>query len=143
MLVEDHAALAEAVAELLQEQGFEVRTTGSGSEALKVAKVFLPDIVLCDLRLPDTSGLNLAEAIRASRDTTGVLFVIHSALDDASMRSLQNDISADLVNLFLPKPLTKQRIDLLLEKFSLWQRSRPSPSGLQGRRKRPAGRGRL
>ena len=57
LLVEDHADLAAATASLLRGEGLEVRTARTGREALEVAPNFRPQLILCDMNLPDMDGL--------------------------------------------------------------------------------------
>ena len=56
LLIEDHAPLAEATAEFIRSKGLDVRIASTGREALETAAVFHPEIVLCDLSLPDMPG---------------------------------------------------------------------------------------
>ena len=51
LLVEDHAALAEATAELMRLHGLQVRVAATGGDALKTAEEFNPVLILCDLML--------------------------------------------------------------------------------------------
>src|SRR5262249_54521582 len=56
LLIDDHAAHSAAMAELLNREGLEVRTALSGEEGLQVASAFRPQLILCDLNLPDMTG---------------------------------------------------------------------------------------
>jgi CheY-like chemotaxis protein len=114
LLVEDSAEFAEATAEFLSAVGLEVRIVESGEEALATARVFQPEIILCDRRLPDMSGLDVARALRANPNTKYAVFALHSAISDVELRALEREIDADEVNLFLSKPLTQQKLDSLL-----------------------------
>jgi len=53
LLVEDHPDWAAAMGEFLRSEGLEVQPALSGSEALDVAAAFRPQLILCDLNLPD------------------------------------------------------------------------------------------
>src|SRR5262249_31380833 len=86
LLVEDSAALAEATAEYLQFLGLDVCIAGNGKDALQAVGLFRPEIVLCDLRLPDMSGLDLLQALRLNRDTEGAVLALHSAMSEADLR---------------------------------------------------------
>src|SRR5262245_49304226 len=79
LLVEDNEPLAEVTAEFLRNAGLEVQVALTGHEALASVGTFRPDIVLCDLRLPDMAGFDIAKALRNSPVTKNALFVIHSA----------------------------------------------------------------
>jgi two-component system CheB/CheR fusion protein len=114
LLVEDYAPLAEATAELLRDAGLTVRIAESGKEALRVAIAFRPDIVLFDLSLPDMSGLDVARALRSNPDTKDALLAMHTAMSDIDIRTFRSEIPLDEVNLFLPKPLTDEKVATLL-----------------------------
>ncbi len=65
LLVEDNADAADMMQLVLEMQGHEVRVAPSGREALELLRREETDIVLCDIGLPDMSGYDLAETVRA------------------------------------------------------------------------------
>ena len=67
LLVEDHAGFAEATAALMRHHGLDVSIATSGGDALKLAEECRPVLVLCDLTLPDMTGLDVVQALRARR----------------------------------------------------------------------------
>ena len=109
-MVEDHAILAEVTADFLRGSGLEVLVAESGYEALTLALKFRPGIVLCDLNLPDMSGIDVARALRKDPATKNVLFVIHSALMETEL----DDVSVRNVDLFLSKPMDKEKLKKIL-----------------------------
>jgi diguanylate cyclase (GGDEF)-like protein len=62
LLVDDEAALREAIAERLADHGFVVEQAGSGEEALARLADFAFDIIVTDLRLPGVDGTAVIEA---------------------------------------------------------------------------------
>ena len=108
LLVEDHAGLAEATQEFLQSEGFDVRLASSGREALGAAVAFQPDIVLCDLHLPDMTGLDVLSALRENPAVGRPLLVIHTT---PWMAQAPHAPQADL---FLSKPLDNEKLVMLL-----------------------------
>jgi CheY-like chemotaxis protein len=129
LLVEDHAVLAEATAEFLRRMGIEVRIAKSAAEALIVAEAFSPEIVLCDLGLPDHSGLEVARALRAIVDMGNVLFALHTALSDTEIRILERQIHRDEVQLFVSKPITEEKIATLLRELLTLRKNSRIPQG--------------
>jgi CheY-like chemotaxis protein len=109
LLVEDHAGLAEATQEFLQNEGFEVRIASSGREALTAAIAFEPDIVLCDLHLSDMDGVDVLSALRRNPAMEHVLLVIHTASWIPPGHPLQGP-EADLL---VPKPIDNEKIAML------------------------------
>ena len=110
LLVEDHAILAEVTADFLRGAGLDVRVAETGDEALTLAAEFRPEIVLCDLNLPDMSGFDIARALRKDPATRNVLFVIHTALNETDF----GDAAVRNVDLVLSKPMDKEKLEKLL-----------------------------
>ena len=121
LLVEDFLDLAEVSADFLRSFGFDVRMTASGRDALEIAAVFDPAIVLTDLRLPDMSGLDLAKALRARLHSDRLLIAILTGVSSAELRSIEQQ-EAPTVDLFLPKPLNEQMVNDIRAAFNGLQR---------------------
>jgi DNA-binding response OmpR family regulator len=116
LLVEDHAPLAEATAEFMYAKGLDVRIAFDGRQELETAAAFHPQIVLCDLNLPDMSGMELARKLRASPGAKDAVIAMHSAMTDSDLRGMAHHADAP-VNLFLSKPLTEEKIDALISQL--------------------------
>jgi CheY-like chemotaxis protein len=125
LLVEDHADLAEATAEFLKDAGLEVRIATSGGEALETATVFRPHIVMCDMHLPDMSGLDVAQSFRANWRTKDVVFAMHTAMAEVDIQTLELQCIANGVNFCLSKPVTEQKLNRLLAGLAALRRSAP------------------
>src|SRR5262245_60282246 len=103
-------------AEFLEASGVEVRVAGDGKSALEVADAFLPQIVVCDLMLPDLSGLGLAQALRSNTHTKHVVFALYSALAEADIRVLEREARGQ-IDLCFSKPLTVEKLKKLLRRL--------------------------
>ena len=106
LLVEDHAAFAEATAALMRLHGLDVWIAQSGGDALKLAEECNPVLVLCDLSLPDMTGLEVVQALRARRVENDCLTVILSAMSANDLREIEGHTKTSETTLWLPKPLT-------------------------------------
>jgi len=113
LLVDDHQPLAEATAEFLQTYGFDVKIASSGHEALEIASAFEPEIVLCDQRLPDIEGFEVARALRRRPGGSHVVIAIHTAMSATLARALVPPAGV-VVDQILPKPITTETLDALL-----------------------------
>jgi len=65
LVVDDEPGIVELLSTALRFVGFEVRTAGSGSEALAVALSWRPDLVVLDVMLPDLDGFEVTRRLRA------------------------------------------------------------------------------
>ncbi len=65
LVIEDEPTILELLSESLRFAGFDVLTAASGREALRVAAVSRPDLVLLDVMLPDGDGFDVVRTLRA------------------------------------------------------------------------------
>jgi signal transduction histidine kinase/ActR/RegA family two-component response regulator len=65
LVIEDNVDAAETLRAVLEVQGDDVAVASNGREGIEVARSFHPDVVLCDIGLPEMDGYEVARAIRA------------------------------------------------------------------------------
>ena len=73
--------LADVLSRRLGQQGFATRTAESGTEGLALARSAHPDLILLDLRLPDTDGFAICEELADSPETCTIPIIILSGLE--------------------------------------------------------------
>jgi CheY-like chemotaxis protein len=66
LVVEDELKIRELLRSYLEAAGFEVLSTGSGAEAIGLARTARPDLLVLDLRLPDVTGESVAAEVRSA-----------------------------------------------------------------------------
>jgi two-component system CheB/CheR fusion protein len=72
LIVEDNDDTAESLRLLLELFGYEVEVAGTGPAGVRLALARRPDVVLCDIGLPDLDGFGVAQALRRSPATADV-----------------------------------------------------------------------
>ncbi len=92
VIVEDESALAESVKFALESEGFEVVTASTGSEGLEKVRTWHPSLVLLDVMLPDSSGLDVCRKIRSESD---VPIIMITARDSESDKVAGLELGAD------------------------------------------------
>jgi two-component system, OmpR family, response regulator len=75
LVVDDEPTLAELLSMALRYEGWEVRTSANGYDAIRQARAFEPDIVVLDVMLPDLDGLEVLRRIRQRAPRLPVLFL--------------------------------------------------------------------
>jgi CheY-like chemotaxis protein len=65
LVVDDEAGIRMLLTRMLQDWGYGVRDVGSATEALQLIASDPPEIVLCDVSMPEHDGLWLAEQVHA------------------------------------------------------------------------------
>jgi HAMP domain-containing protein/CheY-like chemotaxis protein len=97
LVVEDSTAEQLTIAELLKHDDIDIVLSGSGQEALDVLRGEPCDCVVLDLRLPDMSGFEVLDAIRADASICDVPVVVFtgrelSAEEDAQLHTIARSI---------------------------------------------------
>lgn len=72
LLVDDYRDALEIWEWYLRTQGYRVLTTGTGSEAVRLAVSAHPDVIVMDLELPGVTGCEAARRIRATQATADI-----------------------------------------------------------------------
>jgi two-component system response regulator RegX3 len=68
LVVEDEPSLAETIAHLLRDDGFDVALARTGTDGLEAFGMLGPDLILLDLMIPGINGLELCRTIRRTCD---------------------------------------------------------------------------
>ena len=110
MLIDDHQASAEGLAELLRLEGLEVVVFHGGREALESLDIVNPAAVVCDLGLPIVDGFEVARTLRRTAGDD-LLLIALSGYVDAKTRSKAELAGFDC---HLAKPVQLDRLLALL-----------------------------
>ena len=104
LVVEDEQAIASFVAAYLRKDGFDVRMTASGREALTLVGSQPPSLVVLDLMLPDLDGM---EVCRRIRETSTLPVLMLTARDDDLDKIAGLEVGADD---YLTKPFNPREL---------------------------------
>src|SRR4029453_8778972 len=75
VVIEDEAPLRAVLAEILQDAGHQTVLAATGLEGLAALRGELPDIVLCDINMPDLDGFGVLREVRADPRLAALPFV--------------------------------------------------------------------
>jgi two-component system response regulator MtrA len=104
LVVDDDAALAEMLGIVLRGEGFEPAFVSDGDAALGAFRREKPDVVLLDLMLPGTDGIEVCRQIRAESGVPIIMLTAKGDTDDV-VRGLESGADDYLVKPFKPKEL--------------------------------------
>jgi two-component system, OmpR family, response regulator MprA len=116
LIVEDDADIADVLRRSLRNEGYEVRTSADGVEALDVAAGFFPDLVVLDLGLPRLDGVEVCRRLRLDGDVPILMLTARAETED---RVTGLDSGADD---YLVKPFERRE---LLARIRALLRRRP------------------
>jgi len=75
LVVDDEPSIVDVISTALRYQGFGVEAAGSGQEALDQVRRWRPHVMVLDVMLPDMSGFEVAERLKAERSAVPILFL--------------------------------------------------------------------
>lgn len=107
LIIEDNVDAALSLAEVLRFDGHEVEVAHSGPEGVEAAKAFEPDVVLCDVGLPELDGYAVARLIRENPSTRTALLVAVTGYASAADKQQAHSAGFDL---HVAKPLEAARL---------------------------------
>jgi two-component system response regulator MprA len=105
LVVDDDPSVREALALVLDLNGFEVATAGDGREAMRTLSRKPPDAVVLDVLMPGIDGLEVCRRMRATGDRTPVLML--TARAEVSERVAGLEAGADD---YLVKPFAREEL---------------------------------
>jgi DNA-binding NarL/FixJ family response regulator len=107
LVIEDHPLMRRNIVLILQREQFEVEGAENGRIGLKLARLNPPDLVLCDIMMPELDGYAVLNALRADAATALVPFIFLTAKGERAQHRAGMDLGADD---YLTKPVTREEL---------------------------------
>jgi CheY-like chemotaxis protein len=79
LVIDDSMLIRHTVCRFLETRGFQVETASNGIAALEALKSIRPDLIVTDLQMPQLSGYQLIDALKANAETAAIPVVILAA----------------------------------------------------------------
>ena len=79
LVVEDNYLNSKLLTDILEHSGYFVLSTASGQEAIHLAGLHRPDLILLDIQLPDISGMEVAARLKRDEQTRGISIIAITA----------------------------------------------------------------
>lgn len=86
LVVDDEPEIHAVLGKLLSREGYDVDSAYSAEEAFQSIKESKPDLVILDIMMPETSGIEVCNKLKADPDNSDILILIVSARDAQSDR---------------------------------------------------------
>ena len=122
LIIEDDIVLRETTAEILELENYKVVTAANGKRGAELAKIILPDLVVCDIMMPELDGFEVLKLLAEDENTKRIPFIFMSAKTEIKDVRRGMDLGADD---YLTKPVNDEllisAIESRLAKASLLQ----------------------
>jgi len=112
LIIDDEPTIRLTLGHFLAGRGYEVKEAATGSEGMAIARAFVPDVVLLDLRLPDIQGDELLQHLVAPEIAARVLVMTAFADLDKAVRAMKSG-----AEYFFTKPFDIEQLTLILARI--------------------------
>ena len=107
LLIEDNEDVRENTADILELANYEVATAEDGRMGLKRAKQFKPDLVVCDIMMPELDGYDVLRALATDTEMATTPFIFLTAKTERADMRLGMNLGADD---YLTKPFDEKEL---------------------------------
>ena len=114
LVVDDSLSARRALAQVIQDAGFDVRTAKDGLEAVGIIEKKKPDIMLVDMEMPRMNGMELTSHVRGFENTRDIPVIMVTSRSTEKHRKQAHEAG---VNVYITKPFSED--DLLDQVHSL------------------------
>jgi DNA-binding response OmpR family regulator len=112
LLIEDDVVLRENTSELLELSNYQVISAPNGKIGVELAKEIVPDLIVCDIMMPELDGYGVLEALTQSENTKHIPFIFLSAKTERKDVRKGMDLGADD---YITKPFSEDELISAIE----------------------------
>jgi CheY-like chemotaxis protein len=113
LVIEDNIEVRENTAELLELSGYSVITANNGKVGFEKTVSRKPDVVICDVMMPETDGLGFFRLVKSKKATSNIPLIFFSA--GSAPASVRKNIEQG-ADVYLRKPFTQEDLIIAVEK---------------------------
>ncbi|MBO6517519.1 MAG: response regulator [Bacteroidia bacterium] len=129
LIIEDNVEIRENLAEILELDGYEVVTASDGIEGVSSAQENLPNLILCDIMMPNLDGYGVLHMLSRNPETMRIPFIFLTA--KAEKVDIRKGMSLGADD-YIVKPFDEtdllNAVENRLRKFDLIQAAQPGPA---------------
>jgi len=114
LIVEDNELNMKLFHDLLEAHGYDTLQTKDGMEALKLARVHRPDLILMDIQLPEVSGLEVTKWIKEDDELRSIPIIAVTAF---AMKGDEEKIREGGCEAYIAKPISVANFLEVVERF--------------------------
>jgi len=109
LLIEDNINILENLAEYLELEGYKILVANNGKKGLEFASRFMPDLIVCDVCMPEMDGYEVLHLLLDKAKTYEIPFIFSTSMSEKVDRTEGLKLGADdyIVKPFDPEELVK------------------------------------
>jgi DNA-binding NarL/FixJ family response regulator len=107
LIIEDQASMRKNIAFILEMEGYKICAAANGKEGVEVARAQKPDLILCDVMMPELDGYGVIQALRQDAAFATTPFIFLTAKSDRNDVRTGMNFGADD---YLTKPVVHEEL---------------------------------
>ncbi|MGC9524871.1 MAG: response regulator [Limnospira sp.] len=107
LIIEDEDSIRDSILDIFETEGFNAIGASNGSEGINLAQIYRPDLIVCDIMMPDMDGYGVLQRLQENPETTHIPFIFLTAKADRADQRLGMELGADD---YLSKPCSAQEL---------------------------------
>ena len=111
LIIDDEEIVLDSCLAVLEGRNYEIATAPDGTEGLKTAQKFVPDLVLVDLMMPGISGFEVLEGLRGIDPTIVAIVITGYSTVESAVEAMKKGAFD-----FLPKPFTPDELRMIAQR---------------------------
>jgi DNA-binding response OmpR family regulator len=112
LILDDDQDILEVTKLILEMKGYKVETRDSVVDVVGLVDETNPDIILCDLMIPEIGGKEMIKSLKKTEQTKGIPTLVFSA--NSEIENISKNIGADG---YLKKPFDIEKLELTIESY--------------------------
>lgn len=113
LVVDDQEDILKLISDILSEIHFKVRIASNGKEALNVIKEEIPDLIICDIIMPEMDGITLIRTLKENSEMRHIPVILLSSKSDVENQIIGLQTGADM---FIGKPFHPKHLKAAVER---------------------------
>lgn len=113
LIIEDDTSIRENFCEIFIEDGYKVIEGSCGKEGVELAMSFQPDLIICDITMPDIDGFEVKNILSKEKKTSSIPFIYLTARTDINDVQHGMELGADD---YITKPVRAAKLLELVSK---------------------------
>ena len=95
LLIEDNKEILENLTEYFQLEGYQLLFSNNGKEGLELATKFIPDLIICDVLMPEMDGYEVLHLLITTAKTHEIPFIFSTSNSEKVDRAKALELGAD------------------------------------------------
>lgn len=112
LVIDDNDEVRDMLHDLLKLKGYDVETAATGIVGLEKLTEVTPDLIICDIAMPEKDGFQVLEEVRATPDHSETPFIFLTA---SMIRSEEQQIIQTSADGYLMKPYESRKLFTMLD----------------------------